>query len=338
MALEADRPVEATVTEARPLNSATAPGWFQKRRQRAAASESQSSSADPVQQKPQTAETSVSQSATLRQLAPAIKASLEAEEPIDDRNWKQKTIDWLRRASAESYGASLLVHALLLFCMSLYIFQLRADNDALALVASEANTLPTEFEEIVALQLDSAGNADETALPQNQTVPFQADPLVSSDAAIDFAKYAGSGDGQQGDDSTGLLFQLPSGGKVVSAGSFTAWTVPKDPRPGEDYKIVIMIKVPEKHRRYRISDLSGQVTGTDGFKLEIPFGRFRDRFGTRIQRSTELVFPRRSDSARVVDGNVQIVVDVPGATRLVKDTIELKSRMLKDEQTLEIEF
>ncbi len=313
--------------KAKPLNSTTAPGWFQKRRQcpepAAAISETESTPAGRTSR---------------RGRAAVPKLDVTPDDESDERDWKQRTIDWLRGVAAESYGASLLVHALLLFCMSLYIFHLQDDNNAIALTASDANSLPTEFEEIVALQLDSAGNAEETALPQNQTLPFQTDPLLASDAAVDITKYAGSGEGQQGDDATGLLFQMPSGGKVVSAGSFTAWTVPKDPAPGEDYKIVIMIRVPEKHRRYRVSDLSGSVTGTDGFSLEVPFGKFRNRYGTRIQRSTELVFPSRRDSARVIDGKVQIVIDVPGATRLVEDTIELKSRMLKEDQTLKIEF
>lgn len=314
---EVDGPVEASGSEAQPLNSATAPGWFQKQRRRVV-------------------EQAVERRSKRRAALPALEVVPE-DEP-DDRDWLQRAIDWLRGAAAESYGASLIVHVVLLFCMSLYIFDMYDDNEAVSLVASESNDLPMEFDEIVALQLDTAGNADETELPQNQTLPLQADLVATSDAAIDLAKYAGSGDGQDGEDSSGMLFAMPSGGQVVSAGSFSAWTVPKDPGPGEDYKIVIMVKVPEKRTLYPISDLSGEVIGTDGFSLEVPFGKFRDRYGTRIQRRGLLAFPRRNDRVRVVDGQVQIVVDIPGASRLVKDTIEVKSRMLKEDQTLEIEF
>ncbi len=314
---EAGGPVDESRTSAQPLASDTAPGWFQKQRRRAV-------------------EQALERRSKQRPALPVLDVASE-DEP-DDRDWLQKTIDWLRGVAAESYGASLIVHAILLFCMSLYIFKLHDSNNAVSVIASESNNLPMEFDEIVALQLDSAGNSDETVLPQNQTLPLQIDPLLSSNAAVDIAQYAGNGDGQEGDESTGLVFQMPTGGKVVSAGSFSAWTVPKDPGPGEDYKIVIMIKVPSKRTIYPISDLSGVVIGTDGFRLEIPFGRFRDRYGTRIPRLNQLAFPRRSDRVRVVDGNVQIVVDVPGATRLVKDTIEVKSRMLEEDQTLEIEF
>ncbi len=318
-AAEADPSVVDPQTDAQLPPAASAPGWFQKQRRRAI-------------------EQAVEQKSKRRRAAALPALEVVSEDEPDDRTSMQKAVDWLRGVAAESYGASLIVHTILLFCMSLYIFKLHDDNEAVSLVASEANSLPMEFDEIVALQLDTAGNADETELPQNQTVPFQADPLATSDAAIDLAKYAGSGDGQDGEDSSGMLFAMPSGGQVVSAGSFTAWTVPKDPGPGEDYKIVIMVKVPEKRTLYPIGDLSGEVIGTDGFTLEIPFGKFRDRYGTRIQRRGLLVFPRRNDRVRVVDGNVQIVVDIPGASRLVKDTIEVKSRMLKEDQTLEIEF
>ncbi len=325
---EADGPVETTAVDAQPLNSATPPGWFQKRRQRTMEEDEPANRA--------TRETTKRAPKQRRAALPALEVVPE-EEP-DNRDWLQKTIDWLRGVAAESYGASLIVHAILLFCMSLYIFKLHDDNNSISLVASESNSLPTEFNEIVALQLDTAGNAEETELPQNQTLPLQTDLIATSDAAIDLAKYAGSGEGQDGEDSSGMLFAMPSGGQVVSAGSFSAWTVPKDPGPGEDYKIVIMVKVPEKRTLYPISDLSGEVIGTDGFRLEIPFGKFRDRYGTRIQSRGLLAFPRRNDRVRVVDGSVQIVVDIPGATRLVKDTIEVKSRMLDEDQTLEIEF
>ena len=314
---ETDGPVGESPTEVQPLKSDSAPGWFQKQRRRAV-------------------EEAVEQRSRRRAALPALEVVSE-DEP-DNRDWMQKTIDWLRGVAAESYGASLIVHVVLLFCMSLYIMELYDDNEAVSLTASESNSLPTEFNEIVALQLDTAGNAEETELPQNQTLPLQTDLVATSDAAIDLAKYAGNGDGQDGEDSDGMLFAVPSGGQVVSAGSFSAWTVPKDPGPGEDYKIVIMVKVPEKRTLYPISDLSGEVIGTDGFSLEIPFGKFRERYGTRIQSRGRLNFPRRNDRVRVVEGNVQIVVDIPGASRLVKDTIKVKSRMLEEDQTLEIEF
>jgi hypothetical protein len=324
-ASKADVSVDEPREEVQPLKPDTPPGWFQKRRQQ---------SATVGEAAPQ----ETSERAPLLRRATLPKLDVLPDNEADNRNWNQRTIDWLRGAAAESYGASLIVHAILLFCMSLYIFRLQDENSAVSLVASESNNLPLEFEEIVALQLDTAGNADKTELPQNQTLPLQIDPLLASDVAVDLAQYAGSGDGQDGDDSSGMLFAMPSGGQVVSAGSFSAWTVPKDPGPGEDYKIVIMVKVPSKRTVYPISDLSGVVIGTDGFRLEIPFGRFRERYGTRITRLNQLVFPRRSDRVRVVDGSVQIVVDIPGATRLVKDTIEVKSRMLDEDQTLEIEF
>lgn len=308
------------------------PAWFRQRRPVTTSGSTGASAGPDTSVGPATVATSV------RESAGALTTDSTADARVDDRHWTKRVMDGLSSAAAESYGVSLIVHLILLFCMSLYIFQLRADNNSVSLVASDANSLPTEFEEIVALELDSAGNAEQTALPQNQTLPFQTDPTLTSDAAVDFAKFAGNGEGQQGDDASSMLFQMPSGGQVVSAGSFTAWTVPRDPRPGEDYKIIIMIRVPKRQPLYRVSDLSGVVIGTDGFRLEIPFGKFRDRFGTRIPRGSQLRFPRRTDRIRVVDGSVQIVVDIPGASRLVKDTIEVKSRMLKEEQTLEIEF
>jgi hypothetical protein len=40
----------------------------------------------------------------------------------------------------------------------------------------------------------------------------------------------------------------------------------------------------------------------------------------------------------IVDGVVQILIQVPGADALVKDTVSVKSRSLKEQQTLELVF
>ena len=114
---------------------------------------------------------------------------------------------------------------------------------------------------------------------------------------------------------------MPTGGKAVTKGSFTAWTVPKDPKPGQDYKIVIQIKVPETVKRYRIADLSGRVIGTDKYTLDIPYENQFNRYGTKIQkslRSDKLEFVKRGDYARIVDSQVQVIVNVEGAKQLVQ--------------------
>jgi len=101
--------------------------------------------------------------------------------------------------------------------------------------------------------------------------------------------------------------------------------------------IVIRIKTPERSRTYRITDLSGELVGTDGYRLGIPIDRSHpDK--TVTEKGGRLVPVRSSDKLRVVKGHVQIMVKVPGAPSLVRDMIELRSKMLKEEQKLEIVF
>ena len=105
---------------------------------------------------------------------------------------------------------------------------------------------------------------------------------------------------------------------AVTKGSFTVWTVPEDPEPGQDYVIVIEIKLPEKVQRYPLKDLSGMVVGTDGWRQAIP--------------------GKSQGFARVVDHRTQLEIRVPGAPRLVRDTIRIRSRILKEQQVLTIVF
>lgn len=249
---------------------------------------------------------------------------------------------WLLSREFRSYYASIAVHAVLLLVLSVVILEQLDDNDAITTIITDSNNLPFEFDEIMDLKMAAAGGAEQTQLPQLQQLPV--DPtksLLQSRVAASVAQLAGDDDGQNGEAGSGLMFRLPTGGKAVTKGSFTAWTVPKDPEPGEDYKIVIVLKLPESSRRYRIRDLTGKVVGTDGFELEIPFERFRGTYGTRVPKLGKLSFPSRNDFVRPVDGKVQIVVDVPAAgarSTRVRDRIEVASKMLKEDQTLEIEF
>lgn len=111
---------------------------------------------------------------------------------------------------------------------------------------------------------------------------------------------------------------IPDG--AVTKGSFTAWTEPQNPQPGQRYTIVVQIKGLENLERFPRCDLSGTVIGTDGYK---------DSFGGPTEHGD---FP-------VKDQTVRLPVEVvPGAAELVKDTIQIKSKLLNEEQQIEINF
>ena len=116
-----------------------------------------------------------------------------------------------------------------------------------------------------------------------------------------------------------MFFVMPKKrGDVVAKGSFSVWTVPEDPLPAQNYVIVIQIKLSKEVTHLRRSDLSGMLVGTDGYRQTIP--------GIRC-------------GWMPVKGNqAQLGVFVPAAAKLVKDTINVRSKTLKETQTLEIVF
>ena len=79
-----------------------------------------------------------------------------------------------------------------------------------------------------------------------------------------------------------------------------------------------------------MSDLTGIIIGTDRYQQRLPQHTYvLDQDG----RPT-----RPRGSIPVIDGVIQFLVFVPGARELVKDTIEISSEMLNEEQKLELVF
>ncbi|MCA9116898.1 MAG: hypothetical protein KDA79_17585, partial [Planctomycetaceae bacterium] len=153
-------------------------------------------------------------------------------------------------------------------------------------------------------------------------------------------------DDGDGEDAEGQLFRLPESGRAITKGSFTAWTIPEDPEPKDSYLIVIQIRLPEGTRRYRASDLSGFIKGTDGFTQAIPWDRFYPTNAIVLRGSTMRPINARS-YLPIKDGVAQLAIKVlppnyeearkRGITT-VQDTIMIQSRRLAEKQTLSIEF
>lgn len=272
--------------------------------------------------------------------AALIETADEEQEPLDWRkDWKKLIVLWLVSNASCGYGVSLIVHTVLLAAMSAIVYHSMDDNDAISMIITDADAMPVEFTEIMDLQIEPAGST-QNQLPLLQQIPL---PDATSDFNVNPFEAAGQTAGNDGDAGSsggglGFKFNMPEGGKVVSKGSFSAWTVPEDPEPRKDYMIVIRIRLPEKTRLYRISDLSGKVEGSDFYVQHLPFDPNRRDLAARTERGGQVVKLRSSDRLRVIKNHVQIMIPVKGAASLVRDTIEVKSRMLKEDQKLEIVF
>ncbi len=105
---------------------------------------------------------------------------------------------------------------------------------------------------------------------------------------------------------------------AVSAGSFSVWTEPDNPDPGEPYKIIVQIRMPDGTERYSLADLEGVVVGSDGYQKMIP-GNLRG------------FLP-------VQDGHVRFEVHIVSADENVQDTVFVRSKVLREAQKLQLRF
>lgn len=274
-------------------------------------------------------------------LAPGVvDPRLMAESPPEEspKNWKGRATAWIASMAAMGYGISLFMHVAAIGALSIVMFGPKFVSKPVGLDGDPG----AGFGQGSLFDGDSfdpgGSGASETASADVEVVPgligagtstdsltseVREDALASAGIGVGGKEGNGQGSGE-GDgvgDGKGLPFAMPgSGGKVTMKGSFTAWTVPEDPKPEEDYTIVIQIKLPPGVTKVPKRDLEGSIVeGSDKYRLHIPT-------------------PRVPTFLPVKAGFAQLFVTVPGARSLVRDKITVKSRLLKESQTLEIEF
>ncbi len=229
---------------------------------------------------------------------------------------------WLRTAVAAGYGISLLIHAIALLIMSFVVLsQIDFDEAVISSIASDEEA--SLFDEVVDVRMDvpegdvsldksleSISNMDMADWADNPVATGVEDSIESL-----FEKEGAKGMGGGG-------FMAPPNSRVFRKGSFSAWTIPDDPEPGQDYAIVIVVKLPKRVKRYRASDLVGLVVGTDGYRQTVP--------GPQYARGS-VYLPMKDHTAK-------LVVKVPGGASRVRDVINIRSKMLKEKQKIELEF
>lgn len=294
-----------------------------------------------------------------RSAPPGTAAVAASAQSAEDETWIEA---WRRRLLGEegaSYGVSLLVHLMILAIFAIPVIRhvTRQDPLVAAIVEDSAGGgSPFGLPDMISTELTPALPMSK---PVSPSMLPELDVTVSESQAVSQAllgtpegeggKGTGAGAGVgSGEIGNGMMQFVPK--NAVRKGSFAAWTTPvfddfyprpfgaPDPKPGDSpqpmqrYWITIQIKVPGDRKRYSVRDLTGEVIGTDGYRQAIPKGMFQ------LSKDGKLKPLLEAGQVEVVDGLVQFVVLVPGARRLVKDTIVVKSKLLKEEQELKIEF
>lgn len=239
-----------------------------------------------------------------------------------DDDGRDSAVRW--RETLYGICCSVGVHSILLLVLGLLVFETSENSvgDLVGLLGQSGADVPAEF------TLDSEVNFDPGGSDEPEEL-FQSAVLLSDSGLIGpvtDSKVGGTGSGGGSGDGEGdgvgvavPTLNVPS--YAVTKGSFSAWTEPKDPEPGEQYFITIQVRLPDnqlKGKAYPVKDISGMVTGTDGYKKVIRF--------------------RPNEKIEVQDGVIEFKLLIPGAAQLVKDTIRIQSRMLKEKQTLQLVF
>lgn len=243
---------------------------------------------------------------------PRVLVDLDGEEAL--LSWQEKPTGWPASLAAACLGVSLLAHLLLLMFCALFV---------ISGLGSEPPQISTRFSDLDSREL-AVENIDVSALRPPDTDPLDTPKM------IEFAPHGMEPvlnllDSSVEPEAGGEIgFRMPSGGKAVTQGSFTAWTVPEDPKPREDYLIVIQLKLPERIRNYAPEDLSGFLEGDDGYQT--PIGSYRGRS-----------FPKKYYGRFDMKAR-QFVIRIPGAAENVRDVIHVESRVLKEKQVLVIVF
>lgn len=219
-------------------------------------------------------------------------------------------------------SVSVVAHAVLIVSLAVLMIGGASENSALSIFGVFSKTNESELADVEldsSLKVDPGKDAAALEFPDLTQVSTEVVAgFEPGDSLRGVVNGTGQGDGSGGDGDAMPVPTVNVPSYAVTKGSFSAWTDPRDPNPGKLYFIVIQVRLPVGVKKYRASDLTGMVVGTDLYKQVIKF------------RSTE-EFP-------IKEGGVQVRIPVPGAAKLVRDTIRIESRLLREKQTIQIEF
>ena len=265
--------------------------------------------------------------------------------------WKER----LFGPEGSSLTISLVVHLILILILAIPMMNGAIRDDSIVTTVREGEESNDALQigaiiEAPSLQDQKAMTADELLAPRfDETAPYL--PVPENAKASESTTAPGDNDGFDAANLAGAVggYLLREPDNAVKAGKFAVFSRPiikpgvgknppeygepgSPPRAGMNYFIVIQIRVGEQRKTYPVGDLIGNVVGTDGYKQQFPkFVFYLDDEGNPLPIN-------RSKPIKVVNGLVQLLMEVPGAAAEVRDNIYLKSRMLKEEQNLQLIF
>ena len=251
-------------------------------------------------------------------------------EPLPETTYSE----WFRSEILPSrwltYFVAFLVHWIVILGLAAIYIHIPIDFSPVTLNAVMSDSEPQESSalEIQTTEIDDSALEDLATTPEalamsaSTLIPELDQKLldVMPDSLAALALNA------PGSDSVGKVAAQPKHAVVianvpknaVSAGSFSVWTEPDNPDPGEPYKIIVQIRLPDGTERYSVADLEGVVVGSDGYQKLIP-GNLRG------------FLP-------VHNGQARFEVHIVSADENVLDTVFVRSKVLREAQKLQLRF
>ena len=263
---------------------------------------------------------------------------------VDDSEDSETLAENLTNNTAVGYYLSTLVH-LVAYAVAAVIFAfiggvLEEDTISTPLRATlddfERDAERPEFE--ITQELDIGSSGGESAIERlSNSLQLSENGLINT-LAEGLPSLLSSDDEEDDSGSGKFLFKMPEAGLAVTKGSFTVWTEPKNPQVRQAYLIIIEVMLKSDSRIYRVNDLSGYVTGSDKYRQKIPFDPDAPNSAFYTDENKRLQRISGTEKIPVRNNKVQLAIRVPGANRLVKDTIQIRSRRLREKQELELVF
>lgn len=289
---------------------------------------------------------------------PRSAVSITIQPPLPAQSVQVPVKSWrdrLRGPEGVSFTISLIVHVVFCIILAIPVIGVALHEDAIVTTIRDAEDVQEGYEigaiiDAPVVITNSSMTADELLAPRlDEQAPYL--PIPENAAVADSAAAPGDQDGESASDLAGAVggYLLKEPENAVKAGRFTAFSRPilrpaigklpaqlgepgDSPLAGQDYFIVIQLRVGEQRKTFPAGDLIGHVKGTDGY---------RQRYPERVYYLDQDGNPQpvtRSKSIKVINGIVQLLMQVKGAEAEVRDNIYLKSRLLKEEQQLELIF
>jgi len=249
---------------------------------------------------------------------------------------KQTYKDWLAENTKKSrwmtWFTAFYVHWLALLLLAVIVVHGPNRYGDFVFTASMADPEDMDIEpvELLETKIDIAETLEVEPVPVEMDMTLEDAALAPEDMAVDaieldkgllssLAAQSGPTEGEPASaQASGDSLPLPVPVGAITDGSFSVWTEPENPDPGEPYKIVIQIQLPKGTQEYNLRDLEGMVVGSDGYRKPIPGSQ--------------------KGNLPISSGCVRVLVHIVSADEHVQDTVFIRSRLLKEAAKMLIEF